>query len=438
MKIASFNHLETPCIQTLHITSIDDKITEDNKSEFVLLNTDSDSINTVGEAVATAIKENTSGVNLEIDNDLNQSLLLEVILLALTDVNIFKSTYTPPKQYEVHLADNLMNLYSTAFANAKAYHMARMLNHLPYSLCNPQSLSDNIKLLLEDDKTTITVNRLVECKEQNLVGVLALAQGSAIEPAVIKVEYKGGNGPLIGLVGKGITFDSGGYNIKSGDFSSMKTDMAGSGAVIGTLKAIIEQQLNVNVVAYLMLADNLINEHAYLPGEILTYNNNVSVEIGNTDAEGRLVLADGLLLMEKEQCDVVIDIATLTGNSATALGKSFAPLYSSNPNISSMFTKSNYITTDNVWPMPLPQEYNKYIEGNISDIRNTSSNKHAGSITAALFLQHFAPSTDWVHIDMGAMSRRSEFGTPVNGYGVRLLTNFIINYSQHYLESKHN
>lgn len=396
--------------------------------EYTLDKISLESINALCSKIAADVKAHNSGFNLEIDSSLNAELIIESLLLALSDINIFKSSYTEPQTYDVYMSEQLAASYPSAYSRATAYNLTRTLNHLPHSLCNSQTLSESIVELLDDPRFKITINRLSQCQELEMHGVLALSQGSRYEPAVIRVEYSQGSGKRVGLVGKGVMFDSGGYNIKSGDITSMKTDMAGCGAVIGTLKAISSLDLEVNVVAYLMTTDNLINEQAYIPGDIITYSNGVTVEVGNTDAEGRLILADGLLLMEQENCDVVIDIATLTGNSAVALGKSYSPIFSTNDEVTSIFTSLNETSTDKVWPLPIASEYVEFIKGNISDIRNTSSTKNGGSIIAAVFLHHFAPNTNWVHIDMGAMSRKEEFGAPVNGFGVRLLTNFIETY----------
>lgn len=397
---------------------------------FFLKDTKPVNISQLGFEISNQLKKINCSVNIDINPQIDNSFLFENIILGLTDVNVFKQEYTSPSVYTINCPQLSTTDYNHAYVNAKGYHLARMLNHLPFSKVNSDSLAANISSILANDAFKITILRADECKELKMNGVLAVAQGSYHEPAVIKIEYKTCDKPKIGLVGKGIMFDSGGYNLKSGDFTSMKTDMAGCGAVIGCLKAIADGKVEANLVAYLMTTDNLLNEKAYIPGDIIHYSNGLSVEVGNTDAEGRLVLADGLLQIANDNCDTVIDIATLTGSSATSLGKGLAPLYSTNQDVTNIFTNLNYSSTDNVWPMPLPQEYEPLIAGDITDIKNISSTRHAGSIMAAIFLKQFAPKDcNWVHIDMGAMSRKEENGAPVNGYGVRLLTNFIEKYS---------
>ncbi len=304
-----------------------------------------------------------------------------------------------------------------------------MLSHLPYRDVNPDSLAKNIKSILDDKRFKISINREKECKKNKVVGMLNLSAGSMFEPAYIKVEFNNKGTKKIGLVGKGVTLDTGGYNIKSGDITSMKTDMAGSTAVVGTMKRLADLDIKCNVTAYLMFTDNVISEKSFMPGEIITYPNGVSVEIGNTDAEGRLILADGLILASKDKCESVVDIATLTGNIVAALGKKYAGLYTTDLKQRDIFVKNNDVLSEKVWPMPLEEDYNEFLKGNISDIRNIASNKHAGSITAAMFLKNFIDKDiKWTHIDMAAMSRKEEYGTPVNGFGVRLLTEFVKSY----------
>ncbi len=371
-------------------------------------------------------REIADSFSLLIDEEIDYAFLIENLLLALTDVKVLRSSWVKPIEYSVYAKQDIINFYPEAFANANAYNTTRILNHLPHSLCSVESLTNSITQIINNDKVEVSILRKKNCEELKLNGILAVTKGSLNEPSVVKLTYKTNDQAPIGLVGKGVMYDTGGYNLKTGDFSSMKTDMAGAGAVIGCIKNIADKQLDVNVTAYLMLAENLINQSAVLPGDVIEYNNGTTVEIVNTDAEGRLILAEGLLLAQKEGCSSVLDIATLTGNSAAALGKGYAPLYSNNNEYIKLFLQYNEHLSDKVWNMPLADEYISSLCGEIADIRNVSLSKHAGSVTAALFLQHFIlETTNWVHIDMGAMSRKEEFGVKVNGYGVRLLVNAI-------------
>lgn len=407
-------YIETSDQQILEISLID-----------ILPNTIVEGCSLLSEAI------NFNSFELSIDEQLNCKFVMENMLLALTDIKFFNTSRKETCQFIVVADDDTKAQYEEAYISAKAYHITRSLNNLPFSLCNSKTLCNEIESIIDNSNVQITVYNQKQIEELNLNGIQAVASGALNEPAIIKMEYKNSPMPKIGLLGKGIMFDSGGYNMKSGDFSSMKTDMAGGSAVIGAVKRVADLGIKTNLVAYVITTENLVNEKAFTPGEVIEYNNGLSVEVGNTDAEGRLILADGLLLLNNEGCDTVIDIATLTGNSATALGKGFAPIYSTNNRITNLFSDLNYTSTDNIWPMPMPSEYNQFIQGDITDLKNSSSSKHAGSITAALFLKNFiSEEINWVHIDMGAMSRKKEFGVAVNGFGVRLLSNFIKSYSK--------
>lgn len=394
----------------------------------VLKDTKPEEIIKLSEEIAKELKD-IDNFNLFIEGKIDSNLLLEGILLGLTDIDMYKSTYKKPKVYKVFAKQEVKENYDLAYKKAYSYNVSRVLSHMPYRDVNPDTMVDYVKNIFSDKKFKVTVMREKECKKNKLEGLLRLSSGSMYEPSFIKIEFNNGGEKKLGLVGKGITFDSGGYNLKGGDFTSMKTDMAGSTAVIGTLRRLADLDIKCHVVAYLLFTDNMINEKAMIPGDIITYSNGVSVEIGNTDAEGRLVLADGLIQASNDNCESVIDIATLTGNIVASLGKKYAGLYNTDEKQRELFMSHNSKITDKVWPMPLEEDYNEFIEGNISDIRNIASNKHAGSITAAMFLKKFIrKDIKWTHIDMAAMSRKEEYGTPANGYGVRLLTEFIKEY----------
>lgn len=375
-------------------------------------------------------KEITSDFEVQIDNpnDINLAILIENLLLGLTPTNYYCSGYELQKVYNVNASFEFESAYLDGYNAAYSYNITRVLNHMPHADCNPDTMIGYVNQLFTSPQVNITVLRTKECEHLKLNGILGLSQGSRFEPTVIKIEYKSDPSlPNLGLVGKGVMFDTGGYSIKTGrDISNMKADMGGASAVLGTLHYLSTVEAKVNVTGYLMITDNMINNEAILPGDIITYNNGISVEVANTDAEGRLILADGILLAKSEGAEQIVDIATLTGNAVAALGTEYAALYSNNQDIANAFLIQNPKSNDKVWQMPLISEYKQSLKGNISDLRNISSLSSAGSITAALFLESFVGETDWVHIDMAAQAERSEFGTKYSGYGVRLLTNYIM------------
>lgn len=378
----------------------------------------------LGDKIAPLISE---GFEIIATAEIDYRLVLEGLIVCLSPVDIYSSKYEMPKAYDVKAEFAIEAAYTEAIVNAKSYHLARMINNIPHCDCNPDTIIQIVENSLNDPTVNISLMREQECKDLNLNGMLALAQGSAFEPTVIKVEYNNNvDAEKIALVGKGITFDSGGYSIKTGrDISGMKADMGGASGIIGAMYRLVHNHAKANVVAYLMLTDNMINSYAMLPGDVITYRNGLSVELGNTDAEGRLVLADGLLLAEAEGADHIVDVATLTGNVGTALGHEYAAVYSTDDNIASTFTSLNAMSNEKVWHMPLVESYKNSLQGQITDLRNISSMSGAGSITAALFLSHFVTTDKWAHIDMAAMADKGEYGSKYTGYGTRILSDYV-------------
>lgn len=354
---------------------------------------------------------------------------IENILIGLTPTNLYSRDYEMPKVYKVNAAYEFEAAYIDAYNNAYSYNIARILNHLPYNDCNPESMIGIVSKLFVMPEVNITILRKAECEALNLNGMLTLSKGSRFEPTVIKIEYKTDTSlPNLALVGKGVMFDTGGYSIKTGrDISNMKADMGGVSAVLAAVHNVVSTHQKSNVTAYLMITDNLINEQAMIPGDVITYANGLSVEVANTDAEGRLILADGILLASRDGADKIIDIATLTGNAVASLGPEYAPIYTNDQEFADDLIAVNKLSNDKVWQMPLITEYRSSLNGNISDLRNISTLSYAGSITAALFLEAFVQDAKWIHIDMAAQTERNEFGTKYSGYGTRLLANYLKN-----------
>ncbi len=385
-----------------------------------------DDVYKCGDVLSNELDDN---FNVELKNvkNINLSHLIESVLLGLTPVNMYSKEYKLPQTVKVNAEFEFETAYIDGYNSAYSYNITRILNHLPYNDCNPSTMCNFVSQLFTMANVNITILRKDECEKLNLQGMLTLSKASRFEPSVIKIEYKSDiTKKNIALVGKGVTFDTGGYSIKTGrDISDMKTDMGGANAVLGTLHYLATTKAKANVTGYLMLTDNMINNQAMIPGDVITYDNKLSVEIGNTDAEGRLILADGILLATKDGAEQVIDIATLTGNSVAALGIEYAAMYSNDDSLAHKMLEVNKMSTDKVWHMPLVQEYKSTLNGNISDLRNISSMSYAGGITAALFLEAFVNNIEWIHVDMAAQTERAEYGTKYSGYGVRLLTNYI-------------
>jgi leucyl aminopeptidase len=240
--------------------------------------------------------------------------------------------------------------------------------------------------------------------------------------------------PHVVLIGKGITFDTGGISLKRpyDTMMAMKSDMAGSAAVFATLTALVDLQPMVKVTALMMMAENSFSGTAQRPSDVIKHFGGTTVEVLNTDAEGRLVLADGLAFADATlDPDYLIDIATLTGAATLGLGRQYAAMYTRDDQLAEEFVKAGEASGDRVWRMPLVDDYKEALESDIADLNHTADKGDfsAGSVTAALFLEHFAGDRRWLHLDI-AGTARSEVDAGENskggtGYGVRLLTNWI-------------
>jgi leucyl aminopeptidase len=269
---------------------------------------------------------------------------------------------------------------------------------------------------------------------KNKMGLLeAVNRGSEIPAHLVILTYKGApkNNKSFAIVGKGVTFDSGGINLKpTGSMETMRMDMAGAAAALYSFKSIAQLKMKKNIYAVLPLTDNMVSNDPYRPGDVLTAYNGKTVEIGNTDAEGRLILGDALAYTVKNlKPDYIIDLATLTGACVVTFGETTAAYLSNNDEIADLIEKSSEITGDKSWRLPLDSDYDEHMKSDIADLRNTSNEKSAGTITGAVFLKNFVDETKWAHIDIAgtAWSSKVRGYRPKNatGYGVRLITEVI-------------
>jgi leucyl aminopeptidase len=274
------------------------------------------------------------------------------------------------------------------------------------------------------------------CKIEQLGAFLAVGKASDNEPQFIIMNYEPkeptSNLKHIGLVGKGITFDTGGINIKTAGMLDMKSDMAGGAAVLGTMQLIADLQLPVKVTAIVPCAENSVSSRSYLPSDVIKSYSGHSIEIIDTDAEGRLILADGLsYLIKNFDPEYIVDIATLTGSSIGTFGHECAALFTNNQILSDQLQQIGASIGERSWPLPLWKEYNQDIESDIADIKNFSGKPMAGAISAAKFLEFFTKEhTAWAHLDIaGVAYGNDEFSKSkhASGYGVHLLTKFIEN-----------
>lgn len=279
-------------------------------------------------------------------------------------------------------------------------------------------------------KTTVFDKKRIEKEGMGLF--LAVGQGAAVDPAFIIMEYKGApkKKDHTVLIGKGVTYDTGGLNLKpTGYIEDMKCDMGGAGTVFGLMYALAQLELKVNVTVIVASAENAIGAKAYKPGDVYTGYSGKTVEIGNTDAEGRLTMADALAYAEKKLKPTrMIDLATLTGAMLIALGEEAAGLMSNDDDLAEQLMASGERTYERVWRLPLYEEYKEQLKSDFADINNVGG-RHAGSITAGLFLQEFVEKTPWAHLDIAGTAYLSKARRyhPKNasGIGVRLLVDFL-------------
>jgi len=281
---------------------------------------------------------------------------------------------------------------------------------------------------------TLEVLGRKELKEKGLNLLLAVNQGSRNEPRLAIARYQGSRktGYDIAVVGKGITFDTGGLNLKtSGHIETMRQDMGGAAAVLGALKNCIALKPKKNILFACGLAENAVGSGACKPGDVVKSYSGKTVEIANTDAEGRLVLADALAYVNKRYSPkVIVDVATLTGSCITALGHDYTGLISNNEKFIEKIKAAAAKTDDRVWQLPLYKELKGCMKSQIADIRNISNGKGAGTITAGYFLKQFIGDTPWVHLDIAGTAfvgkcPRLYFGHGATGAGVRLITEFL-------------
>ena len=258
--------------------------------------------------------------------------------------------------------------------------------------------------------------------------LLAVAQGSAQPPKLIVMHYRGAGArqaPVV-LVGKGITFDTGGISLKpAADMDEMKYDMSGAGSVFGTLQAVAQMKLKINLTVIIAAAENMPSGSAARPGDIVTTMSGQTVEILNTDAEGRLVLCDALTYAERFKPAAVIDVATLTGACVIALGHQRAGLFSNDDALSAQIQAAGDDSGDTCWPMPMDDAYNEQLRSPFADMGNIGG-RPAGAITAACYLSRFAKAYSWAHLDVAGVAWRSGANKGSTGRPVALLTHFLM------------
>ncbi len=324
--------------------------------------------------------------------------------------------------------DKIAQALDRGVAVAGAVALARDLVNEPAGAMTPSQLAEEARRAAEDGGLDIEVLDEVEIANQGLGGLLGVSLGSDQPPRLVKLTYtpKGKVAGTVALVGKGITFDSGGLSLKTADgMETMKTDMSGAAAVIGAMSVLRAAGVQTKVIAFVPTTENMPGGRAIKPGDVLKIRNGKTVEVLNTDAEGRLILADGLSLAAEEKPDAVIDLATLTGACVVALGMKIAGLMGNDDPWIGQVRDAAERAGESVWHLPLPQEYRKDLDSEIADLKNITGGRGGGALTAGLFLSEFTGDIPWVHLDIAGPARASgddgyiaKGGT---GFGVRTL-----------------
>lgn len=319
---------------------------------------------------------------------------------------------------------------SQALAISIGSAVCKDLGNLPANVCTPTYLADQAKQMARGDaKLTARILSEKQMADLKMGSLLSVTAGTKEPAKLIVLEYKGGSKtqkPLV-LVGKGITFDTGGISLKpGGQMDEMKFDMCGAASVLGTMKAIQRLKPKTNVVAIIAAAENMPSGRATKPGDIVTSMAGKTIEVLNTDAEGRLVLCDALTYAERYKPRAVIDVATLTGAVIVALGSHATGLYSNQEDLAQQLLDSGEYTGDPAWQMPLWDEYKQQLRSNFADLANIGG-REAGSVTAACFLSHFTEKYPWAHLDIAGTAWLHGANKGGTGRPVPLLVHYILN-----------
>jgi leucyl aminopeptidase len=314
--------------------------------------------------------------------------------------------------------------------------LARDMVNEPGNYMTPVIMADKAKEIAKNNNLELTILERDQMLKEKMGALLGVAQGTNQPPRFMIINYKGAPSKkeTIGFVGKGLTFDSGGISLKPQDFmSDMKGDMAGGAAVIGAIDAIAKLKLKINVTAIIPATENLPGGKALKPGDVVKASNGKTIEVVNTDAEGRLILADALSYAVKKGISPLIDLATLTGACHVALGDQYAGLFTNNQELADKLLKAGKTVGEPLWQLPLPDDYKELNKSDIADIKN-SGGRYGGAITAALFLQEFVGNTPWVHLDIAApfMADKTKgvYIKGATGFGVRTLVELAMNLSE--------
>lgn len=315
-----------------------------------------------------------------------------------------------------------------------AQSLVRDLINTPTEDMGPTQLADAMQAQADEFEADISMVQGVDLLTENFPAIHAVGRASDREPLLLKMEWGDESHPLLALCGKGVCFDTGGLNLKPGTgMALMKKDMGGAAHVLALARLIMQANLSVRLLVLIPAVENSVSGNAYRPGDVISTRKGLSIEIGNTDAEGRVVLADALAYACEHKPDLVIDYATLTGAARVAMGTDLPPIFSNDISIAKEITESGEHEEDPLWTFPLYQPYKELLTSPIADLNNMGKTPYGGCITAALFLEHFVSAeTDWVHIDTFGWNQTARPGRPLGGEALGLRAVF------HYLKNRYS
>jgi leucyl aminopeptidase len=326
------------------------------------------------------------------------------------------------------VAKKMRRLPSRITAVCEGTILARDWVNTPSNEKTPEKLTRSIVSQAKKQHLKVQVLNEAQLKQKKLGALLAVAAGSQSKPSLVVLEHKvPGAKTTVALVGKGVTFDSGGLNIKTGNsMSNMKSDMSGAAAVAATLITAAKLKTKTNIIGVIPIVENMPSGKATRPGDIIRSYAGKTIEIGNTDAEGRLILIDAIsYVIKRYKPKLLIDMATLTGACVVALGDKIAGVFSNDDDLAAAIIASGEKTYERCWQLPLPDDYKELLKSDFADMNNISSTRWGGAVTAALFLSEFAADTSWAHIDIAGpayLKKESTYcGPGGTGFGVRLL-----------------
>ncbi|MEO2265512.1 MAG: leucyl aminopeptidase, partial [Nitrosopumilus sp.] len=376
-----------------------------------------------------------------VDQVSSVSQIVEGSKIALYKFDKFKTkkvNNSPNLTIIVSKSNKISHVIKTSEIIANGVIFTKSIANLPPNECTPTTLANFAKIISKKNKMKCSIISESELKKKGFGGISAVGQGSKNESKLIILEHNHGpkNEKPIVLVGKAVTFDTGGISLKPGDkMDEMKFDKCGGCTVIGIMKAVSELKLQINVVGIVPSVENMPSGESFRPGDIIKLYNGKTAEILNTDAEGRLILADALSYGEKHYSPkVIIDFATLTGACIIALGNNVAGIVSNNEKLTKEINESSKKTTEEVWELPLTQDFMDMIKSDVADMKNIGIGRAAGTITAAAFLRNAIEDTPWMHIDIAgvawtqtATKEKSYNPKGATGFGVRLILNYLQN-----------